>query len=262
MAQRMNPMAYQADLAKVLDAGRGSVVIGGELSRHGYLTKAKTEEEALKEMQDNKLSQKPITGFQFNVKDARVISGDGIGTIMEQIIVSGFKPNKDNSATFVECRCGHRMPKLYATENGQIVDISKEFEGKPVSYQGPVQVAYSLSKGKNDGRIYLNVDGVMFATKPDVFVPDENGGNVFAPTAFYGQTAAPAQPAGFAAQAAAPVQQAPIQQAAPAQAAAPVQQVPVQQAAPAQAAPTGFAQAAAPAQAAPVQQAAGWTWPQ
>ena len=247
MAQRMNPMAYQADLAKVLDAGRGS----GELSRHGYLTKAKTEEEALKEMQDNKLSQKPITGFQFNVKDARVISGDGIGTIMEQIIVSGFKPNKDNSATFVECRCGHRMPKLYATENGQIVDISKEFEGKPVSYQGPVQVAYSLSKGKNDGRIYLNVDGVMFATKPDVFVPDENGGNgrdvsaAFAPTAFYGQTAAPAQPAGFAAQAAAPVQQ-----------------VPVQQAAPAQAAPTGFAQAAAPAQAAPVQQPAGWTWPQ
>lgn len=170
---------------------------------------------------------------------------------MEQIIVSGFKPNKDNSATFVECRCGHRMPKLYATENGQIVDISKEFEGKPVSYQGPVQVAYSLSKGKNDGRIYLNVDGVMFATKPDVFVPDENGGNgrdvsaAFAPTAFYGQTAAPAQPAGFAAQAAAPVQQ-----------------VPVQQAAPAQAAPTGFAQAAAPAQAAPVQQPAGWTWPQ
>lgn len=167
------------------------------------LTKAKTEEEALKEMQDNKLSQKPITGFQFNVKDARVISGDGIGTIMEQIIVSGFKPNKDNSATFVECRCGHRMPKLYATENGQIVDISKEFEGKPVSYQGPVQVAYSLSKGKNDGRIYLNVDGVMFATKPDVFVPDENGGNgrdvsaAFAPTAFYGQTAAPAQPAGI-----------------------------------------------------------------
>ena len=135
MAQRMNPMAYQADLAKVLDAGKGSIVIGGELSRHGYLTKAKTEEEALKEMQDNKLSQKPITGFQFNVKDARVISGDGIGTIMEQIIVSGFKPNKDNSATFVECRCGHRMPKLYATENGQIVDISKEFEGKPVSYQ-------------------------------------------------------------------------------------------------------------------------------
>lgn len=256
MAQRMNPMAYQADLAKVLDAGRGSVVIGGELSRHGYLTKAKTEEEALKEMQDNKLSQKPITGFQFNVKDARVISGDGIGTIMEQIIVSGFKPNKDNSATFVECRCGHRMPKLYATENGQIVDISKEFEGKPVSYQGPVQVAYSLSKGKNDGRIYLNVDGVMFATKPDVFVPDENGGNgrdvsaAFAPTAFYGQAAAPAQPAGFAAQAAAPVQQAPVQQA------------PVQQAAPAQAAPTGFAQAAAPAQAAPVQQPAGWTWPQ
>lgn len=255
MAQRMNPMSFQADLAKVLDAGRGSIVIGGELSRHGYLTKAKTEEEALKEMQDNKLSQKPITGFQFNVKDARVISGDGIGTIMEQIIVSGFKPNKDNSATFVECRCGHRMPKLYATENGQIVDISKEFEGKPVSYQGPVQVAYSLSKGKNDGRIYLNVDGVMFATKPDVFVPDENGGNgrdvsaAFAPTAFYGQTAAPAQ-------------QAPIQQAAPAQAAAPVQQVPVQQAAPAQAAPTGFAQAAAPAQAAPVQQAAGWKWPQ
>ena len=249
MAQRMNPMAYQADLAKVLDAGRGSVV--GELSRHGYLTKAKTEEEALKEMQDNKLSQKPITGFQFNVKDARVISGDGIGTIMEQIIVSGFKPNKDNSATFVECRCGHRMPKLYATENGQIVDISKEFEGKPVSYQGPVQVAYSLSKGKNDGRIYLNVDGVMFATKPDVFVPDENSGNgrdvsaAFAPTAFYGQAAAPAQPAGFAAQAAAPVQQAPVQQAAPAQAA-----------------PTGFAQAAAPAQAAPVQQPAGWTWPQ
>ena len=150
------------------------------------------------------------------------------------------------------------MPKLYATENGQIVDISKEFEGKPVSYQGPVQVAYSLSKGKNDERIYLNVDGVMFATKPDVFVPDENGGNgrdvsaAFAPTAFYGQTAAPAQPAGFAAQAAAPVQQ-----AAPAQAAAPVQQ-----AAPAQAAPTGFAQAAAPAQAAPVQQPAGWTWPQ
>lgn len=248
MAQRMNPMAYQADLAKVLDAGRGSVVIGGELSRHGYLTKAKTEEEALKEMQDNKLSQKPITGFQFNVKDARVISGDGIGTIMEQIIVSGFKPNKDNSATFVECRCGHRMPKLYATENGQIVDISKEFEGKPVSYQGPVQVAYSLSKGKNDGRIYLNVDGVMFATKPDVFVPDENGGNGRDVSAAF---------APFAAQAAAPVQQ-----AAPAQAAAPVQQVPVQQAAPAQAAPTGFAQAAAPAQAAPVQQPAGWTWPQ
>ena len=143
------------------------------------------------------------------------------------------------------------MPKLYATENGQIVDISKEFEGKPVSYQGPVQVAYSLSKGKNDGRIYLNVDGVMFATKPDIFIPDENGGSgrdvsaAFAPTAFYGQAAAPAQPAGFAAQAAAPVQQ-----------------VPVQQAAPAQAAPTGFAQAAAPAQAAPVQQPAGWTWPQ
>ena len=252
----MNPMAYQADLAKVLDAGRGSVVIGGELSRHGYLTKAKTEEEALKEMQDNKLSQKPITGFQFNVKDARVISGDGIGTIMEQIIVSGFKPNKDNSATFVECRCGHRMPKLYATENGQIVDISKEFEGKPVSYQGPVQVAYSLSKGKNDGRIYLNVDGVMFATKPDVFVPDENGGNgrdvsaAFAPTALCQFLIGKVkqlyfQPAGFAAQAAAPVQQ-----------------VPVQQAAPAQAVPTGFAQAAAPAQAAPVQQPAGWTWPQ
>lgn len=256
MAQRMNPMSYQADLAKVLDAGRGSVVIGGELSRHGYLTKAKTEEEALKEMQENKLSQKPITGFQFNVKDARVISGDGIGTIMEQIIVSGFKPNKDGSATFVECRCGHRMPKLYATENGQIVDISKEFEGKPVSYQGPVQVAYSLSKGKNDGRIYLNVDGVMFATKPDIFIPDENGGSgrdvsaAFAPTAFYGQAAAPAQPAGFAAQAAAPAQQAPVQQAIPAQAV------------PAQAAPTGFAQAAAPAQAAPVQQPAGWTWPQ
>lgn len=260
MAQRMNPMAYQADLAKVLDAGRGSVVIGGELSRHVYLTKAKTEEEALKEMQENKLSQKPITGFQFSVKDASVISGDGIGTIMEQIIASGFKPNKDNSATFVECRCGHRMPKLYATENGQIVDISKEFEGKPVSYQGPVQVAYSLSKGKNDGRIYLNVDGVMFATKPDVFVPDENGGNgrdvsaAFAPTAFYGQTAAPAQPAGFAAQAAAQAA-APVQQA-------PVQQAPVQQAAPAQAAPTGFAQAATPAQAAPVQQPAGWKWPQ
>ena len=46
MAQRMNPMSFQADLAKVLDAGRGSIVIGGELSRHGYLTKAKTEEEA------------------------------------------------------------------------------------------------------------------------------------------------------------------------------------------------------------------------
>lgn len=41
MAQRMNPMAYQADLAKVLDAGRGSVVIGGELSRHGYPYKSK-----------------------------------------------------------------------------------------------------------------------------------------------------------------------------------------------------------------------------
>ena len=167
------------------------------------------------------------------------------------------------------------MPKLYATENGQIVDISKEFEGKPVSYQGPVQVAYSLSKGKNDGRIYLNVDGVMFATKPDVFVPDENGGNgrdvsaAFAPTAFYGQAAAPAQPAGFAAQAAAPAQQAPVQQAIPAQA-APAQAAPTgfaqtaapAQAAPAQAAPTGFAQTAAPAQAAPVQQPAGWTWPQ
>lgn len=242
---RLNPMAYQAQLEQVLNEGKGSLVIAGELSRHQYLTKEKTDEIALKEQQEANLQTKPTTGYLFSVKNAKVISGAGIGTVMAQIIESGFKPGNDGS-TYVECRCGRRMPSLYIQENGGFTDITEEFKEKPLSYQGPIQVCYSLSKGKKDNRIYLNVDGVLFATKPDVFVPEDDGNNgrrdvssAFAATGFYGQVVAPAQPAGFA-------QAAPAQPAGFAQAAAPVAQ------------PTAAQPTAAPAQPA----APTFTWPQ
>ena len=269
---RLNPMMYQAQLEEVLNAGRGVLVIEGELNKHKYITKAKDEETAKKEQEEGNLSMTPAVGYVFSVKDAKVVSGAGVGTIMEQIIASGFKPSKKgDGSTFVECRCGRRAPKLYVNENGNFIDITKEFENKPLSYQGPVQVCYSLSKGTKDGRIYINTDGVLFATKPDVFVPEEsNGANrdipaAFAATAFYGQTAAPAQPAGFAqavapAQAA-PVQQAPVQQAAPIQKpqTVPVQQAPVQQG-PVQQVPVQQAPVQQP-QAAPQQAAPAFQWP-
>ena len=242
---RMNPMMFQSQLEEVLNAGKGSLVIGGDLSRHNYLTRAKTEEVALKEQQDAKLQTMPPIGFMFSVKNAQVVSGAGRGTIMEQIVASGIKPGKDGD-TYVECRAGHRMPRLYTQDaNGAFVDISSEFEGKPVSYQGPVQVCYSLSKGKKDGRVYLNVDGVLFAAKPDIYVPEDNptvdASAAFAGAGFYGQAAAPAAPAGF--------------QAAPQTAPTGFQTAPAQPT-------TGFTQAA-PTQPAQAQAAApSFVWPQ
>ena len=184
---KMNLNTIQDALKAAIANGKNELIVGGTLSRHSFLTKAKTAEQAAKEKAEKNLSFDVQPGYSFSIKDAKPLQGEGIlRDYIGSLVNDGF----------LEVRPQKFMPDLLAMVDGQVVSITEEFKDKAVSYNGEIQVKFIARESK--GRAYVNCAAVLFATKPDVFVAEGSEGRNL--TGWYGTQTAVEQ------QAAAPVQ--------------------------------------------------------